>query len=497
MPKGCDKEVYMKKLLSRLNVPEMRMMFLVFALIIVLCLGPMLESMIYKVTPESIPIFLICSCSLFIALYVFIALVYGKRSYEELRMAIFLAEFTLFTFCATLVTLPMSNHRSGKVESSILEQCIETLKYTVLFIGTAAFSMLVFWVLSGRCRKLNEWYEKKFPRTIAARKKAIFITIINIIIAALLFIGHKVTSSVPGTTTIGNIQVGTVLMAVLIAETDFIYGLFFDTGLSLGKKSKINVQRTKYAAFLIISIIVFLAAFVLCGETGMPLFYGLSFLIWYYFCIPVKNADSPLKHILWFKPKKGKYIKLSTVVTFLFIGGVSLLLLYYFGLYRSGIVDEYDFHGLGSKLDRFKCDNEQIQNAVLRIQSAGILYSLDYVSFGAGLTDCIISNCTHFLGFIWLAITMLLLTLSAFSGLAFIDKAVKNRRNLSPMFCIAFSYIMLISFVNIFANLGIAPLVGVSCFASGSGKTFYILCGLLLGAVLFPQTPSDNKGGNA
>ena len=442
-----------------------------------LCAGPLYESLYYKLAKPGMFMFIISSVALFLALYLYIAFVFPQRSRHELKMAIHLAEFTLFIDFANLVSLPMNVFRSGMTIRSVNDTAKDALVNNILLIGTAAAAIIFFSIISDKQPSANKKPKHKIKSTVWA--KIIFFA--NFISASLLIIARFTTDRGIDTTTIFHKQVGAIIMAMLVAETDIIYNIFFDP------RRQIHGNKTKYAWAVAGSIVLLLGSFALRSEMGLPLFYVGALLCWYYFCIPEKKVRFRNKLLM---QEKFPYIYLSFIISLLLILLVAGLFIFYFAIYQRGLVGADDLGGLGSKLDRFKCDSIQVNQAVDRIASAGLLYQLDYAQVIEGMSDCSFAHCTHYIGIIWSLLTISFLTMTALSGFCHIHVTKKSGRPLSPLFCVSLCFILLMSINNILANLGITPLIGVSCFASGYGNTHYILCGLLLGAVLYPHTPT-------
>ena len=435
---------------SSKSIRQSLIFFLSTALIsTLLCIHPLIASTYFSVIPNSIVNFGFCVI-LLTAVFAWMILGLSSADPEKVPMCAVLAGLTFHLQSASATALPLLKYTSGLEHAEAAAASDEYIKYIFLFLG----SFLVAWGLIFVLRLL-----------IRLRNKvaSMLMMIANVIIMAVLLLFNDGF----GTTVIHDVQVGLPLLAYLFLVTAYGYHAF----LSGNPETEIILfgNRKLSALLFLASETALLMGYIGCSEFGIPIYFALVMVIWFYLYLPEKS------------------VKTFSIVTAV-VGGTGALVMGYYFLYYRSLAEEdrviKDFHRLGSKIGRIFEQPEQTRNALERIRSGGFFGNMGYRYLPEATTDFSIALSTHYVGILWLMITIFLLGYLAFTGNQYFRKE-EHRLQLIPQF--GFLCILCLSTMNILGNLGKLGIIGVSCYSSGYGKTVYVLSGMLMGFVLYPS----------
>ena len=415
------------------------------------CLIPMIRSDYASAVPEALQMFMVNFLCLYIV-YAGILFLNHFVAPDKTMMTMSFLLMTLLLQSGNSVSLPLLEYVSGRELSEATGMAQDYLKYTIIFLGSSAFSMGLM---------------AAAPAILLRKQKVTVILsgVMNLILAGILFVFHGDY----GTTTIADIQVGLPILAYMLVIFAFYWHVFLN---SRSNTRQYFPRHPKLAAGLhYTSLVLLLGSYMASGEFGIPFFFVMACVFW-------TLTYSDLK---WWK----------RLIPALVCGGaIGAMLTFYKKVYEP--LDAEGRKGLGlvgnlcAKLhDRVFELAPQSQTAIERVHSAGLFGAMDYRLLGEARTDFSIATNTHFLGGVWLVILLLMIgAVAVFSNMFFRKHRDVRRMNILPS--LGLTQIFCLCLWNIISNLGLIGVVGVSCYASGYGKTVYILSGMLFGFVMYP-----------
>ncbi|MBE6876182.1 MAG: hypothetical protein E7496_05550 [Ruminococcus sp.] len=426
--------------------------FLQGALILMLIsLHPLITSTCMQMVPETgVRFFVHSGILLVIYLLILILIQTTNPAQSKMAFAVLLLTFQLQT--ANFAMLPLLYYTSGLEYAQAQEMAELCTEYTFLFL----ISFLAAWIIMIVAPFLLTSRKKIFP---------IFSAVLNLVIAfALIFLNDGVR-----TTMIHNIQVGIPLLAYLFLIFSYYYRIFIEQPESCG----FTTHRKAAAGMHYASFGMILAGYLVCSEIGIPAYFVFSVLIWFWFYLRRKSRLS-----FWI---------ITGMVAAVLAAAAGYYLLIYLRLEEDAryALDAH-LHGLGTKIHRIFSEVPQTITAEKLIRSAGFFGNVSYRYLAEGKSDFSLTLITHYLGCIWMALLIILVCLTAVLGNEYWKKRkLETECPLLMMPYLSFTCIVAICLYNILGNLGIMGIIGVSCYASGYGKTIYILSGALLGFTLY------------
>lgn len=232
-------------------------------------------------------------------------------------------------------------------------------------------------------------------------------------------------------------------------------------------------SRTIYAALPSISAILFCIAFVVKGETGIPLLTFLIFIVYYFF--------------LCSKQKRW----LTVLILLLICIGIAAL--FPLNQYAEQTAESTSFlSSLAHKVHNrvfHKEEISQVENAIDSIRMGGFYGDNRYYNIYAARSDFSIALILRYLGCLWLPLLLIPLLLSTSFGMIHFQQKEEETVQ-ETIRRLAFIGILALIMYNLMANIGIAPVLGVSCFASGDSGMHCLLSGFLLGSTIYPFASS-------
>ena len=427
------------------------------------CLIPMIRSDYASAVPEALQMFMVNFLCLYIV-YAGILFLNHFVAPDKTMMTMSFLLMTLLLQSGNSVSLPLLEYVSGRELSEATGMAQDYLKYTIIFLGSSAFSMGLM---------------AAAPAILLRKQKVTVILsgVMNLILAGILFVFHGDY----GTTTIADIQVGLPILAYMLVIFAFYWHVFHH---NRSTTRSYFPHHPHWAAILhYASLAALLGGYALSKELGIPFFFVMACVLW----------------IMFYSNKKGLKRFIPLVISGAVIGAA---LIYYNVAYKPLTDEEAQeaqqtmgvimgmimdvISSLCAKLhDRVFELAPQSQTAIERVHSAGLFGAMDYRLLGEARTDFSIVTNTHFLGGVWLvSLLMLIGAVAVFSNMFF--RKHENTRRMNVLPSLGLTMIFCLCLWNIISNLGLIGMVGVSCYASGYGKTVYILSGMLFGFVMYP-----------
>lgn len=272
---------------------------------------------------------------------------------------------------------------------------------------------------------------------------------------SMLFAGVVLLFSSGGTTSVGNIQLGVILVLLCILTT------------ALWITDEKRFRRILY----FLSTCAMLGVMVIRHETGLPIFFYLAFALFYFTLHPLPNR------------------LIQRGILILPILGVCMVLIYH--TFSEKLPTIPFLTSLLNKIETrvFNSGTVEQTAAMLRnLKAGGFWGSPQYdVYVSEASTDFILGTAGHYFGILFILITAALFFITAYSGAAHFTSA--SRRNISGTISkLAHSMLMVNIGYNLLMVCGCSPVLGVQCVLLGKSIMLTtVFSGVLMGMALYPR----------